>query len=123
MRSARRSTPSDPHPVRRDARGAPAQFTATQAKNEFGRVLEMALHGDAVVITKHDAPKAILISVDQFNKLTHATEAKLDTLSLEFDALLAGMQSPKSSAAMKAAFAASPAELGKAAVTAARKRG
>jgi prevent-host-death family protein len=123
MRSARRSTPSDPHPVRRDARGAPAQFTATQAKNEFGRVLEMALHGDAVVITKHDAPKAILISVDQFNKLTHATEAKLDTLSLEFDALLAGMQSPKFSAAMKAAFAASPAELGKAAVTAARKRG
>jgi prevent-host-death family protein len=123
MRNVRRSTPSEAHSIRRDTRGAPARFTATQAKNEFGRVLEMALHGDAVVITKHDAPKAILISVDQFNRLTHATESTLDTLSLEFDALLAGMQSPKSSAAMKAAFAASPAELGKAAVIAARRRG
>jgi antitoxin Phd len=104
-------------------RGKSARFTATQAKNEFGRVLEMVLSGETVVITKHDAPKAILISVDGFDKLTHATERTLDTLSEEFDALLAHMQSPKASAAMKAAFAASPKELGKAAVIAARKRG
>jgi antitoxin Phd len=122
MRNARRSTISETRSIR-DARSGPARFTATQAKNEFGRVLEMALRGDAVVITKHDAPKAILISVDQFNKLTHATESTLDTLTHEFDALLARMQSPKSGAAMKAAFAASPAELGRAAVSAARKRG
>jgi prevent-host-death family protein len=122
MRHARRATASATHSIRREPPGGAARFTATQAKNEFGRVLELALHGDTVVITKHDAPKAILISVDQFNKLAHATEATLDTLSHEFDALLAGMQSPKSAAAMKAAFAASPAELGKAAVTAARKR-
>jgi antitoxin Phd len=102
--------------------GAPARFTATQAKNKFGRVLEMVLQGGAVVITKHDAPKAILISMDEFNKLSHATELTLDSLSEEFDALLARMQSPKARTAMKAAFAASPMELGKAAVDAARKR-
>jgi antitoxin Phd len=106
-----------------DIRGASPRFTATQAKNEFGRVLEMALHGGGVIITKHDAPKAILISVDEFDKLTHVAERSLDTLSGEFDALFARMQSPKSRAAMKAAFAASPEELGAAAVTAARKRG
>jgi antitoxin Phd len=100
-----------------------ARFTATQAKNEFGRVLEMVLQGGTVVITKHDAPKAILISVDGFNKLTHATERTLDTLREEFDALLDRMQSPKARKAMNTAFAASPEELGRAAVIAARKRG
>jgi prevent-host-death family protein len=100
-----------------------ARFTATQAKNEFGRVLEMVLQGGTVVITKHDAPKAILISVDGFNKLTHATEHSLDTLREDFDAMLERMQSPKARTGMKAAFAASPQELGKAAVNAARKRG
>jgi antitoxin Phd len=103
--------------------GESARFTATQAKNEFGRVLEMALQGGTVVITKHDAPKAILMSVDGFNRLTQVTEHRLDTLSEDFDAMLDRMQIPKTRAARKAAFAAPPEELGKAAVTAARKRG
>jgi antitoxin Phd len=122
MRDKRRSTTADIHPLR-EGQGASARFTATRAKNEFGRVLEMVLQGGAVVITKHDAPKAILISMDEFNKLSHAAEFTLDALSKEFDALFAGMQSPKARAGMKAAFAASPMELGKAAVVAARKRG
>jgi hypothetical protein len=76
-----------------------------------------------VVITKHDAPKAVLLSVDEFTALTKVTEGALDTLSAEFDTLLARMQTPRARAGMKAAFAASPKELGKAAVAAARKRG
>ena len=76
-----------------------------------------------VVITKHDAPKAVLISVDEFNALSRATEAKLETLSGKFDALLARMQTPKARVGMKAAFNASPKQLGKAAVAAARTRG
>ena len=122
MSNQRRRATSGVRPLR-EGRGESARFTATQAKNEFGRVLEMVLQGGTVVITKHDAPKAILISVDGFNKLSHATERTLDTHSEEFDALLARMQNPKARAAMKAAFAASPKELGKAAVIAARKRG
>lgn len=50
-------------------------------------------------------------------------EIKLDSLSAEFDELLARMQSPGACAAMKAAFGASPKELGRAAVLAARKDG
>ena len=122
MSDKRRSTSSDLRPLREGPEES-ARFTATQAKNEFGRVLEMVLQGGTVVITKHDAPKAILISVDGFNKLSHATERTLNTLREEFDALLDRMQSPKARKAMKSAFAASPEELGKAAVIAARKRG
>ncbi len=98
---AARPAPAAPRPdplaELRDRRGEPpAAFTATDAKKRFGRVLEMVLRGGAVVITRHDAPKAILISV---------------------------MQTPKARARMKAAFDASPKEVGRAAVAAARKRG
>jgi len=75
------------------------------------------------VITKHDAPKAVLISVNEFNALSRANRVKLDTLSGEFDELLARMQTPASRVGMKAAFDASPKQLGKAAVAAARRRG
>jgi hypothetical protein len=61
--------------------------------------------------------------MDEFNRLSHAHERTLDSLSEEFDTLLARMQSPLARAAMKAAFAASPKELEMAAVLAARKRG
>jgi antitoxin Phd len=106
----------------RGERVDPSSFTATEAKNEFGRVLELVIQGGVVVITKHQAPKAVLVSLDQFNKLAHTTERRLDTLSNEFDALLARMQTPKARAGMKAAFDASPKQLGRAAVLAARKR-
>jgi antitoxin Phd len=108
---------------RRGERVNASSFTATEAKNEFGRVLEMVIQGGVVVITKHDAPKAVLVSMEEFSALARATESKLETLSSEFDALLARMQTPKARAGMKAAFDASPEQLGRAAVAAARKRG
>ena len=101
----------------------PASFTATEVKNGFGRILEKAIRGETVVITKHDSPKAVLISVDQFNALKHAPEFELNTLSGEFDALLARMQSTEARIAMKAAFRSSPQQLSQAAVLAARKHG
>jgi len=97
--------------------------SATAAKNEFGSVLEKAILGRTVVITKHDTPKAVLISVDQFHALSIAQRAALDTLSSDFDRLLAGMQRPAARAAMQAAFDASPKQLGRAALAAARRRG
>jgi prevent-host-death family protein len=113
-------------PVFRNQRGErvdAATFTSTVAKNEFGRILEIALRGRVVVITKHDTPKAVLVSLDEFNAMTRVPERTLDTLTGDFDALLARMQTPKARAGMKAAFDASPKDLGKAAVAAARKRG
>jgi prevent-host-death family protein len=100
-----------------------AAFTSTVAKNEFGRLLEMAIRGRVVTITRHGTPKAVLVSLDEFNELTRAAGSRLDTLTGEFDAMLARMQAPKARAGMKAAFDAAPKELGRAAVAAARRRG
>jgi prevent-host-death family protein len=97
--------------------------TATEAKNEFGRILDQAAQGVTVVITKHDAPRAVLISVERFNALRQAPQLKLDALTAEFDDLLAGMQTSTARNAMERSFNASPGQLGKAAIRAARKRG
>src|SRR6266581_145794 len=62
-----------------------ALVTATEAKNKFGLLLEKAMQGGVVVITKHDAPKAVLISMDEYTALASAPESRIDTLSAEFD--------------------------------------
>jgi prevent-host-death family protein len=95
---------------------------ATRVKNEFGAVLEQALRGGAVAITRHDTPKAILISYDEFQSLVRSRSHSLSDLSAEYNVLLARMQTPKARKGMDAAFNASPSELGRAAVKAARKR-
>ena len=123
MSAASTATPRQPISAFRNRRGEPAaSVTASEAKKQFGRVLETVLQGGTVVITRHNAPKAIIVSVDEFNALTRSTEGALGSLSADFDAMLARMQSPKSRAAMKAAFGALPKRLGRAAVAAARKR-
>jgi antitoxin Phd len=94
--------------------------TASRLKNEFGAVFEQAATGGAVVITKHDTPRAVLLSYAEFEALTAATTPVLDDLSERFDDLLAGMQSPDAKAGVAAAFDATPEELGAAAVKAAR---
>ena len=100
-----------------------ALVTATEAKNNFGQLLEKAIRGGLVVITKHDAPKAVLISVDRYAALSNAPEARINSLSAEFDALLEYQQRPRARKAMQDAFRAASGQLGRAAVAATRKRG
>ena len=95
---------------------------ATQFKNQFGAIFEQASLGGAVAITKHNTPKAVLLSYAEFEALTRASSPVLDELSEEFDALLAGMQTPKAKAGVTTAFDAAPEELGRAAVKAAARR-
>ena len=61
---------------------------ATQFKNEFGAIFEQAALGGAVAITKHNTPKAVLLSYAEFEALTRASSPVLDELTEEFDALL-----------------------------------
>ena len=121
MSATRRTIPVAPQ-QHRPGPVEDAAISATVAKNEFGRMLEKVIQGGRVVITKHDLPKAVLISLDEFNALSNAHRVELETLSGEFDTLLARMQTPAARAGMKAAFHATPKQLGQAALAAARKR-
>jgi prevent-host-death family protein len=95
---------------------------ATQVKNEFGAMLERATQGGAVAITRHDRPKAVLISYDEFESLVKTRSDTLEGLSAEFDALLVRMQTAKARKGMKSAFNSPSTQLGRAAVKAASKR-
>jgi len=104
---------------------SPAQVisvSATEGKNEFASILEKAIRGQHVVINKHETPKAVLISVEEFSALTREGQFAIDSLSAEFDALMATMQLPNAKRAMKAAFNASPKQMGEAALALAAKR-
>jgi prevent-host-death family protein len=112
-----------PLPAIRNRRGeAAVKISATEVKNKLGEVLDAVLQSGMVLITKHETPKAVLLSMEEYRALSGASQTRLDTLNDEFDVLLARMQNAKSRARMKAAFGASPDRLGKAAVEAARKR-
>jgi len=100
----------------------PVTMKATKAKNQMGQMLETVLQGGVVFITKHGTPKAAVISIEEYERLSRAGEAKLDALSGEFDALLDRMQTPELRAGMQSAFDASPEQLAQAALEFARKR-
>ena len=97
--------------------------SATDAQNEFGRVLDQASRNEVVVITRHSVPRAVLLSVDKYKELVGAQAARLGELTAEFDALLAEMQSPAVKAGMARGFQTTPKQMGKAAVAAARRQG
>jgi prevent-host-death family protein len=93
---------------------------ASEAKNQFGQVLESALRDGGVVITKHDMPKAILLSIEELEAI--AARGRLDTLAREFDAKYLRMQEPGFAKAVESAFAAPAKKLGAVASKAARKK-
>jgi antitoxin Phd len=98
------------------------KVAASRFKNEFGTIFEQAALGGAVAITKHDAPKAVLLSFAEFQSLVNARSPALDDLSGQFDHLLAAMQTSRVKQGMAAAFGASGDELGRAAVAAVKAK-
>jgi prevent-host-death family protein len=96
--------------------------SATDIKNAFASVWDRMIAEGAVAITKHEKPKAVLLSVERFEELVRSSRPALDQLTEEFDSLLAGLQSTKARRGMASAFKAGPDELGRSAVSAARKR-
>lgn len=95
-----------------------AEFSATEAKNSFGKVLDTASSQGMVAITKRDRTTAVVLSLDAYQALLNAQSQPLDTLSHEFDALLQRMQAPAAREAMMSAFESSPDDMGLAAVSA-----
>jgi prevent-host-death family protein len=101
--------------------------SATVAKNSFSAILDKAVAGGIVAITKRDKPRAVVLSMDEYQALQSRAANPLGELHSEFDALFGTMQRPSARAAGSKLFSASSAKLGKAAlrttVSGTRKRG
>jgi antitoxin Phd len=112
-----------PSPIRvRNARGElidAAEVSASDAKNGFGRILDQVAKDGGVTITRRRQPFAVVIPIETYARLAGAEAGVLNTLSAEFDALLARMQAPGMAKAMQRAFDMPPEALGHAAVRAA----
>lgn len=88
------------------------QFTASEAKHNFGQLLDTALRAGPVTITKQHKPTAVLLSLDDYQRLTQVEDRTLAALSAEFDRRYEMMQAPGAAAAMQRAFDTPAGQLG-----------
>src|SRR3954462_7397919 len=118
--SAMSKLPEAPQSARRrEAISNLPAVTASDLKNNFGEVCLQAMKG-AVAITRHQRAEFVLLPVGQYLDLEQARTAARDALTSQFDAMVTGMTTPAGGRAVAKLFKASPAELGRSAVKAAR---
>jgi antitoxin Phd len=86
--------------------------TATELKNSTADVFDQVSKTGAVAITRHDKPRAVLLTVDQYAALTQSALPGLDGLKREYEQMLDDMQKPEQREAARRAFNATPEELG-----------
>lgn len=110
-------TPSTPAPRIADM----PSISATELKNATADVFEQVATRRAVAITRHEKPRAVLLSVEQYEALAGQRPDWLEKLHEEYRGLLDRMQGPEQRAAAERAFNATPEELGEAAVWAAQQ--
>jgi prevent-host-death family protein len=96
--------------------------TATQLKTSTSDVFDLLAKDQAVVIHRHEKPRAVLVSVERYESLVGKESDLLADLMDEYKSMLVDMQSPEQKAAAIRAFNATPEELGKAAVLAAQHK-
>ncbi len=98
-------------------------ITATELKNSTADVFEQVAARRAVAITRHNKPRAVLLSIEQYEALTGEKNPDwLEKLHEEYRGLLDRMQGPEQRAAAEKLFKATPEELGEAALWAAQQK-
>lgn len=108
-----------PAEIERLTRDLPS-FSATNLASGMQKVTRAVMSQGAVVITRHDQPSMVLMSVERYLAMERASEPNLEDLERRFDDMFARMQGDAAAQAMADAFAMEPAQLGEAAVEAAR---
>lgn len=78
--------------------------------------------GATLCLSLRRAPRAVLLSIEEYEGLVAKIPDPLEALRGEFDALVDRMQTPQARKAVDALFSATPGQLGDAAVKDARRR-
>jgi len=96
--------------------------TATELKNKTAEVFDLVAAKRAVAIRRHDKPRAVLLSMEEYAALKGGDDPLwLEELKGQYRGMLDDMQSPEQKAAAERAFNATPEELGEAAVRGAQR--
>ena len=98
-------------------------ISANELKNATADFFEKVAAHRAVAITRHDKPRAVLLSVEQYEALTGQQNPDwLEKLHEEYRGMLDRMQGPEQPAGAEKLFKATPEELGEAALWAAQQK-
>ena len=97
------------------------KFSSTRVAQAIQEISQTVLTRGAAVITKHDHPSMVMLSIERYAELVQASQPNLGELTQRFDEMYARMQGPLMAKAMARAFAASPKELGEAAAKAGKR--
>jgi prevent-host-death family protein len=109
-------------PTRYGDETAPAvTIPSTEAQNEFGRILDQAAADQDIAITRHNVVRAVLVSAARYRQLVAHEASELEVLDSRFEELYTSMQTARVGEATARAVNASPEEMGRAAVAAARR--
>lgn len=115
-------TISEPDPaVVRATRGL-ATFSATGLVNHIQKVTREVLSQGAALITKHNEPVMVLLSMEKYIRLETAATPNLDALTVQFDRMYARMQAPGVADKTIAALFRTPRQFGEVAKRAAKSR-
>jgi len=104
-----------------NAVGVIRTFTITEFKERAREVIDLVAERKAVAISRHKVPEVVLISALDYAELVALRRERLDFLTQRYDQMVARMQTPEATAGVDALFSATPEELGRAAIAAAKR--
>ncbi len=96
-----------------------SEVTASVLKNKFSEVARLASSGP-LAVSRHNRREFVILTAEQYEELQQSRRAPLESLTAEFDRMVAKMNTPRGKRAAASVFSASPKALGKAAVNARR---
>jgi len=95
-----------------------SSVSASRLVGGIQQVTHTVMSEGAVVITRHERPTMVLLSVKRYLELERAATPDLDALTRQFDAMYARMQGEQVARDYEDAFAMTPDQLGNAALQA-----
>jgi len=97
---------------------------ASDVKSHWRDIVDEANANGEVIVTNYNRPEVVVVSIELYAKLRKEAAAQdpLTALRAEFDRELAVLRQPNAGRKLRKAFAATPAEIAKAANAAGRRK-
>jgi antitoxin Phd len=90
-----------------------SEITASVLKNKFSEVARLASSGP-LAVSRHHRREFVILTAEQYEELQQSRRAPLESLTAEFDQMVAKMNTPTGKQAIDALFSATSADLSRA---------
>jgi antitoxin Phd len=89
------------------------EITASVLKNKFSEVARLASSGP-LAVSRHHRREFVILTAEQYEELQQSRRSPLESLTAEFDQMVAKMNTPAGKQAVDALFSATSADLSRA---------